>query len=272
MVNSNSPLPYTHRGVRFPDRSRCRQLALERHCRKTEPTWACDGIGLSQAFAWLSPEQVVHFLNLFGNVNRIARFASTALGPITLTRPYVIRLTEGLMAASPKYDLEQVLDRRFRGPLMSFFLRRTRDREEAEDLTQDVFVRLLAAAQGGGVRDMEALVFVTAANLLKDRGRKTSRRAAAGLDGLAGPDALVQECVEDRDAERVLLAKERVVRYLKALDELGGRTRDIYLLFRLEGMRHKEIAALFNISASTVEKEVMKATLHLARRFGNGNG
>jgi DNA-directed RNA polymerase specialized sigma24 family protein len=34
-------------------------------------------------------------------------------------------------------------------------------------------------------------------------------------------------------------------------------------------MRQKEIAALFGISASTVEKEVMKATLHLARRFGN---
>lgn len=183
-----------------------------------------------------------------------------------------MRLTKGLIATPPKDDLEQVLDQRFRGPLMSFFLRRTRDREEAEDLTQDVFVRLLAAAHGGSVRNMEALVFVTAANLLKDRGRKASRRTAAGFDGLVEPDALVQECVEDRDAERVLLAKERVAGYLKALDEQGTRTRDIYLLFRLEGMRHKEIAALFNISASTVEKEVMKATLHLARRFGNENG
>lgn len=162
-----------------------------------------------------------------------------------------------------------MLDQRFRGPLMSFFLRRTRDREEAEDLTQDVFVRLLAATHNGGVRDMEALVFVTASNLLKDRGRKASRRAWAGFEGNADADALNREFVEDRDAERVLLAKERVSGYLKALDELGSRTRDTYLLFRLEGMRQKEIAALFGISASTVEKEVMKATLHLARRFGN---
>lgn len=173
------------------------------------------------------------------------------------------------MNASPQQTLEQILDQRFRGPLMSYFLRRTRDREEAEDLTQDVFVRLLAAAHNGGVRDMEALVFVTASNLLKDRGRKASRRASAGFEGIADADASSREFVEDRDAERVLLAKERVAGYLKTLDELGSRTRDIYLLFRLEGMRHKEIAALFGISASTVEKEVMKATLHLARCFGN---
>ena len=50
------------------------------------------------------------------------------------------------------------------------------------------------------------------------------------------------------------------------LDELGQRTRDIYVLFRLESMKQKEIAALFGIARSTVEKEVMKATLHLALR------
>ncbi len=172
------------------------------------------------------------------------------------------------MEPSPQVSLEQILDQRFRGPLMSFFVRRTRNREEAEDLTQDVFVRLLATARNGTVRDMEALVFVTAANLLKDRGRKMQRRAAAGFDTAAdgwSPHALP---VEDRDAERVLLGKERVAELLEALDELGSRTRDIYLLFRLEGMRQKEIAALFGISASTVEKEVMKATLHLTLRFG----
>lgn len=172
------------------------------------------------------------------------------------------------MEPSPQISLEQILDRRFRGPLMSFFLRRTRCREEAEDLTQDVFVRMLATAQSGAVRDMEALVFVTAANLLKDRARKLQRRTTPGVDASLEEWAAYPFHVEDRDAERVLLGKERVAELLQTLDELGNRTRDIYLLFRLEGMRQKEIAALFGISASTVEKEVMKATLHLALRFG----
>jgi RNA polymerase sigma-70 factor (ECF subfamily) len=54
---------------------------------------------------------------------------------------------------------------------------------------------------------------------------------------------------------------------LKALDELGQRTRDIYVLFRLEAMKQREIAALYGLTVKSVEKHVMRATLHLALRF-----
>ena len=160
------------------------------------------------------------------------------------------------------------LDERFRGPLMSFFLRRVGDGAEAEDLTQDVFIRLLGAAERQPIEDVEALVFVTAGNLLKDRGRKATRRgeASRGVIDPALVSEVAREFVEDRDPERVLLARESYAEVLAALDELGQRTRDIYVLFRLESMKQKEIAALFGIARSTVEKEVMKATLHLALR------
>ena len=162
------------------------------------------------------------------------------------------------------------LDERFRGPLMSFFLRRVGDGAEAEDLTQDVFIRLLGAAERQPIEDVEALVFVTAGNLLKDRGRKATRRgeASRGVIDPALVSEVAREFVEDRDPERVLLARESYAEVLAALDELGQRTRDIYVLFRLENMKQKEIAALFGIARSTVEKEVMKATLHLALRCG----
>lgn len=166
--------------------------------------------------------------------------------------------------------MRDLLDQRFRKPLMSYFLRRVRERSEAEDLTQDVFVRLLRAAQQKPIEDVEALVFVTAANLLKNRARDTQRRSRT-----VGPpvDAASlatsgRENVEVRDPERVLLGRESVTDLLAALDELGERTRDIYILVRLENMKHADIARLFDISRSTVEKEVMKAALHLARRFG----
>ena len=164
------------------------------------------------------------------------------------------------------------LDERFRGPLMSFFLRRVGDGAEAEDLTQDVFIRLLGAAERQPIEDVEALVFVTAGNLLKDRGRKATRRgeASRGVIDPALVSEVAREFVEDRDPERVLLARESYAEVLAALDELGQRTRDIYVLFRLENMKQKEIAALFGIARSTVEKEVMKATLHLALRCGGG--
>jgi RNA polymerase sigma-70 factor (ECF subfamily) len=74
--------------------------------------------------------------------------------------------------------------------------------------------------------------------------------------------------MEERSPERVLLARESLTKVLACLDELGEKTRDIFILFRLENMKQKDIAALYGIGQSTVEKHVMKAALHLAVRFG----
>jgi len=59
-----------------------------------------------------------------------------------------------------------------------------------------------------------------------------------------------------------------LVEVLNCLDELGVRTKSIFILFRLEGMKQKDIAELYGIGLSTVEKHVMMAVMHLARRFG----
>jgi RNA polymerase sigma-70 factor (ECF subfamily) len=168
-------------------------------------------------------------------------------------------------------ELRTELDARFRGPLMSFFLRRVRDRTEAEDLTQEVFVRVVGAKRIGDVRQPDAFVFRIAANLLADRGRRHQRRNACGKVPFdeAMVDELARELVEDRSPERVLLGQETLSSALQTLDELGERTRDIFILFRLENMKQREIAQFFGISQSTVEKHVMKAVLHLAVRHGD---
>ncbi len=163
-------------------------------------------------------------------------------------------------------DLRVRLDARFRGPLMSFFLRRVRDRSEAEDLTQDVFARLLDAVERGRIEDSEAFVFRVASNLLADRARRHARRGASLPLDIAAVAELAREFVEERDPERVLLGRDSLRSVLDALAELGERTRDIYVLFRLENLRQRDIAALYGISVSTVEKEIMRATLHLAVR------
>jgi len=162
------------------------------------------------------------------------------------------------------------LDARFRRPLMSYFRRRVGDHAEAEDLTQQVFIRILAADDFNRVEQAEGYVFTIAANLLKDRGRRAMRRGEAGLvaPNPALIDELTHEAVEDRSPERVLLGRESLADVLKTLDSLGERTRDIYILFRLENMKQREIASLLGIGQSTVEKHVVKATLHLARTYG----
>jgi len=157
-----------------------------------------------------------------------------------------------------------------RGPLTRFFMRRVANAAEAEDLTQDTFTRLIAAAGGHAPIDPKAFVFRTALNLLRDRARRLQTRASAQIDTIAitPVSPVTLEFVEDRDPERVLQAQDELSHVMSVLDELKPRTRDIFLLFRLENMKQAAIADLYGISRSTVEKEVMRATLHLATRLG----
>lgn len=163
------------------------------------------------------------------------------------------------------------LDRRFRAPLMSFFLRRTGSRQDAEDLTQEVFLRILRRDEKLPNDFAEVFIFKIAANLLRDRGRQWSTRQGAEHFSLDGADPAGQTpsaLVEDLGPERVLLSQEALAAALQALEELGERTRDVFVLYRLEKMKQREIAALYGMSVSSVEKYVARATEHLAKIFG----
>jgi RNA polymerase sigma-70 factor (ECF subfamily) len=64
------------------------------------------------------------------------------------------------------------------------------------------------------------------------------------------------------------LGKETLQDVLAALGELSERTRDIFVLYRIEKMKQHEIASLYGLSLSAVEKHVLRAITHLSKRFG----
>lgn len=64
-------------------------------------------------------------------------------------------------------------------------------------------------------------------------------------------------------AEVTLLARERNDRLLVCLGRLSQRTREIFLAHRFEELTYQEIAHRYELSVSTVEKHVAKATLQL---------
>jgi RNA polymerase sigma-70 factor (ECF subfamily) len=165
---------------------------------------------------------------------------------------------------------EHELDRSFRGPLLAYFLKRVKNRNEAEDLTQEVFVRLLHHPDRNNGHTLDGYVFTIAANLLRDRAKSVTTahdRRIQSLDLLAEKDAFSANLVEDRSPERVLVGKQTIQDVLDALAELGERTRDVFILARLENVQHREIAAIYGISVSMVEKLMMKAMAHLGARF-----
>lgn len=186
--------------------------------------------------------------------------------PLTPTRP----------VASPEPDsisenLPLELNARFRGPLLSFFSRRIKDQTLAQDLTQETLLRVYAASQRTHMIEPESFVFTVAANLLRDQKRSEGRRGPifhVPIDEAVSQE-LEQHLVEELSPERILLSRESLQGVLAALEELGERTRNIFVLSRLECMKHKDIAALYGMGLSTVEKHLLRATLHLTARYGD---
>lgn len=161
---------------------------------------------------------------------------------------------------------------RFRKPLLAFF-RRRKSVEEAEDLTQEVFVRLARHPDLDGIDRSEAYVFQVAANLLRDDRRRAATRAAelhtpieSAMDERSVPPSLI----ETLDPERVLLGRWEAEAIAIALAAMPVRTRDIFVLHRLEKMRQRDIAAAMNISLSSVEKHLVKAIALLTKARGVG--
>jgi RNA polymerase sigma factor (sigma-70 family) len=161
------------------------------------------------------------------------------------------------------------LDKNFRAPLISYFLRRVGNRAEAEDLTQEVFVRMLRHSDGIEPSRAKAYIFSAAGNLLRDRARRavthhTKAHHPLGGDVTEGENA---EMREEISPERVIMGRETLRDVLLALDSLNQRTRDIFVLYRIERMKLHEIAALYGLSQGAIAKHLVKAMDHLNERF-----
>lgn len=160
------------------------------------------------------------------------------------------------------------LHHRFHAPLMSFFRRRIRVHIDAEDLTQETLLRVIRAQAASRVTHAESYVFTIASNLLRDyfrRSRQFAPSSCIPIDEAAASE-LEAELVEDLSPERLLLNDDSLSEALRFLNELDEKTRTIFVLFRLENMKQKDIAAALGVAQSTVEKHVMRAVLHLAAR------
>lgn len=159
-------------------------------------------------------------------------------------------------AAEPGPD--DVATNRFRdlrGALVSWFRRRVPDAAEAEDLTQESFLRISQLADHESVIHFEAYLFRTARSVLADRHRRRIVRRAGAHDTLEP----IHEPADEADALRTLLAREKLRRVSALLQALPERTRMVFVLSRLEGLRYADIAKRMNISVSAVQKHMLRA-------------
>lgn len=155
----------------------------------------------------------------------------------------------------------------YRPALLAYFGRRVRSAAEAEDLTQDVFERVLRSLERGPILNAEALVFRIAVNLLRDRARRAQCHGIEEPLPSDGVADFADGLTEGLSPERVVVGERTLQEALSALDELGERTRAMFYLYRFENLKVREIAELYGISVSGVEKQISRALLHLTRRM-----
>jgi len=145
--------------------------------------------------------------------------------------------------------------RQLRGPLLAWFRRRLGDTSEAEDLVQESFMRITLRGDQASLAHFEAYLYRTARSVLSDRlRRRTVRQAEAHV-----PLEPERDETPGSDALAALLARERLGRVSARLEALPERTRAIFILCRLDGLRYAEIATRFDISVSAVQKHMLRA-------------
>ena len=157
-------------------------------------------------------------------------------------------------------ELRERLFSRYRAPLLKFFARRTAHAGDAEDLAHDVLHRMLQRDDLDGVDKIDAFIFATARNLLRDRARRTEvrHRNQADLETLASG-------VEVLSPERVIQGRQDLAAVMAALEELDPKPRDMFILHRLDGMKQREIAEAYGLSVSSVEKYLKTAFRHVMK-------
>nr|MEA2797874.1 hypothetical protein [Phenylobacterium sp.] len=156
-----------------------------------------------------------------------------------------------------------------RTDLVRFFTMRLRSVAAAEDLVQDIYVRLSGLEQPAEIQNPMAYLYRLGSNLMLDRlrgERRMAHRDGAWLDSQTTRVG-TEEISSEPSAETAVAARQRLALLTAAISELNPQTQRIFRMHKFEGLTHPEVAAALGISRSAVEKHMMAALKHLLGRL-----
>lgn len=140
--------------------------------------------------------------------------------------------------------------------LVRFLSARLHSVQEAKEVAQEAYVRLLSLDDSGAVSFLRAFLFKTAANLAVDRLRVRQRQRQAMSAGLC--DELREVARPDHEAAQA----EEVEIVRRLIGELPPKCRQVFLLHRIQGEDFPQIAQRMNLSERMVRHYVLRAVLY----------
>ncbi len=157
--------------------------------------------------------------------------------------------------------------------LYGFALRMTGNREDAEEIVQDAFVRAYRALGKMPLEQRRELrlqpwLYTITLNVTRNRLR-SKRPPSVALDALADPDALLRNSAErPRQPESIVEQNADVALVERALLQLPMHLRAAATLRFIEGRSHPEIAEILHQPIGTVKSHVHRAVRILRRILG----
>jgi RNA polymerase sigma-70 factor (ECF subfamily) len=184
-------------------------------------------------------------------------------GPVEIT-------DEALMTRYQRGDVEALVSlvARHKKPIFNFVLRQVKASAPAEDLVQEVFVRIIESA---GSFNHEARfatwAYTIARNLCVDHLRKASHRRHASLEQADGRDAgegrTLGEQVPDlsprASTERGVVSREIQKKVVAAVEALPAEQREVFLLRHVASLPFHEIAQITETPENTVKSRMRYA-------------
>ena len=144
--------------------------------------------------------------------------------------------------------------------LMQFLRRHCREKADADDLCQDIYVRVYEAALQKLPESPKAFVFAIARHLLIQRMR---RAQIVPIEAVADFDVL-GTATDAPSPERATIARDELRRLQAALDRLPPRCRQAFVMQQVDGLSRQEIADRMGISDKTVMNHLREAGIALA--------
>lgn len=170
-------------------------------------------------------------------------------------------------------DAFEALMSRYERPLYNFIARSVRRRDLAEELLQDVFMKVVQrSADFKGSSKLSTWLYTIARNLCIDHSRKMVFRRHKSLDSPGrpgkddeGPSLVERTAADSLTADRQAIANDLSVRITAAVEELPEEQREVFLMRQLQGMAFKDIADVVGVPENTVKSRMRYALERLQR-------
>lgn len=133
-------------------------------------------------------------------------------------------------------------------PIHRYFIYNCGDKDEAKDLTQEVFIKYWQKIDSIDEKGVSSYIYMIAKNLIINKYKRDKVKLKFR--------ERIEEDVDKNDPQYILEYKDYKTRLEQVIGDMPATQREVLLMHRIDGYKYKEIAEKIGISVKAVEKRM----------------